>query len=111
MTELGPQPSSLTRLPTGIAGFDRILQGGFFDPAPIGHTLHYLSGYSVLLTEGLPGLLKLLRRVIRDQEATILVLDGLTNAEALASTPLELKQFLHNLHAFTEISGCTTFLL
>jgi circadian clock protein KaiC len=31
MTELAPQASPLTRLPTGIAGFDHILQGGFFE--------------------------------------------------------------------------------
>jgi circadian clock protein KaiC len=167
MTELAPRTPELTRLPTGIAGLDTILHGGFFegglyiiagppgagktilgnqlcfhhvtsggraifmtllteshsrmlahmstlaffDPAPIGQTLHYLSGYSVLASEGLAGLLKLVRRVIRDQAATILVLDGLINAEAIARAPLELKQFLHDLHAFTEISGCTTFLL
>src|SRR5215211_3241258 len=38
----------------------------FFDSAPIGSSLQYLSGYSVLLSEGLAGLLKLLRTVIRD---------------------------------------------
>lgn len=167
MTELAPSAANLTRLPTGVAGLDRILQGGFFegglymitgppgagktilgnqicfhtiasggralfmtvlteshsrmlahlstlsffDPAPIGRTLHYLSGYSVLLAEGLTGLLKLLRQVIRDQAATVLVLDGLTNAEMIAGAPLEFKHFLHDLHAFTEVSGCTTFLL
>src|SRR4051812_39337794 len=167
MTELAPPARGLVRQTTGVAGFDRILHGGFFqgglyiitgppgagktilgnqlcfhhlasgqraifmtllteshsrmlahlgtlsffNPAPIGSTLQYLSGYSVLLTEGLVGLLKLLRQVIRDQAATMLVLDGLTNAEAVASAPLQLKQFLHDLHAFTEVSGCTTFLL
>jgi circadian clock protein KaiC len=141
MAELAPHTSELTRLPTGVAGFDRILNGGFFygglyiitgppgagktilgnqlcfhtvasggraifltvltesqsrmlahlstlsffDPAPIGRTLHYLSGYSVLLADGLTGLLKLLRHLIREQAATILVLDGLTNAEASAA--------------------------
>src|SRR5215212_5191368 len=167
MTEFAPHTAQLTRLRTGVAGFDRILQGGFFrgglyiiagppgagktilgnqlcfhhvasggravfitllteshsrmlahlgtlsffDPAPIGSSLQYLSGYSVLLSEGLAGLLKLLRTVIRDQAATMLVLDGLTNVEAVAGAPLELKQFLHDLHAFTEVSSCTTFLL
>jgi circadian clock protein KaiC len=167
MTELAPQARDLTRQTTGVAGLDRILNGGFFqgglyiitgppgagktilgnqlcfhhvasgghavfitllteshsrmlahlgtlsffDPAPIGSRLQYLSGYSMLLSEGLAGLLKLLRTVIRDQAATMLVLDGLTNAEAVAGAPLQLKQFLHDLHAFTEVSGCTTFLL
>jgi circadian clock protein KaiC len=167
MAELAPDTSELTRVSTGVAGFDRILHGGFFqgglyiitgppgagktilgnqlcfhaiasggraifmtvlteshsrmlahlstlsffDRAPIGRTLHYLSGYSVLQSEGLTGLLKLLRQVIRDQAANLLVLDGLTNAEVIAGAPLEFKQFLHDLHAFTEVSRCTTFLL
>jgi len=63
------------------------------------------------LAEGLTGLLKLLRQMIREQAVTMLVLDGLTNAEAVTGAPLQLKQFLHDLHAFTEVSGCTTFLL
>jgi circadian clock protein KaiC len=167
MTELAPRAAELTRLPTGIDGFDRILHGGFyrgglyiitgppgagktilgnqlcfqhvasggraifltllteshsrmlahlstltfFDPTPIGRTLLYLSGYSVLLADGLAGLLKLVRTVIRDHGATMLVLDGLNNIEAMADAPNEIKQFLHDLHAFTEMSGCTTFLL
>lgn len=167
MTELASHSSQLTRVPTGIAGFDRILNGGFFqgglyiiagppgagktilgnqlcfhhvgsggravfltllteshsrmlahldtltffEPAPIGRTLLYLSGYSVLQSEGLAGLLKLIRQAIRDLPASMLVLDGLINAELVADAPLELKQFLHDLHAFTEVSGCTAFLL
>jgi circadian clock protein KaiC len=41
----------------------------------------------------------------------MLVLDGLINAEMIAKDTLDLKQFLHDLHALTEISACTTFLL
>src|SRR5215217_4926721 len=119
MTEFAPHTSELTRLPTGVAGLDQILHGGFFegglyiitgapgagktilgnqlcfhhiasgrraifmtllteshsrmlahlgtlaffDRAPIGRTLHYLSGYSPLVSEGLSGLLKLIRQV------------------------------------------------
>jgi hypothetical protein len=41
----------------------------------------------------------------------MLVLDGLTNVDAIVDAPIALKQFLHDLHAFTEISGCTVFML
>src|SRR6476659_5046186 len=34
----------------------------FFDPAPIGGNLYYISGYSVLEQEGLAGLLTLIRK-------------------------------------------------
>src|SRR5215213_7498089 len=30
MAEMAPHTAQLTRLPTGVAGFDRILNGGFF---------------------------------------------------------------------------------
>lgn len=157
----------LPRMPTGIAGFDQVLHGGFlrgglytiagspgagktilgsqicfhhvatggravfmtllteshsrmlahfgtltfFDPAPIGSALQFYSGYSVLASEGLSGLLQLLRRVIKLHSATVLVIDGVNNAEIATASPLAFKQFLHDLHALTEISGCTTFLL
>ena len=59
----------------------------------------------------LKGLMTLLREVTRRHKATVLVIDGLIVAEEVAPSPLELKQFLHELHIFMEAIGCTTFLL
>jgi circadian clock protein KaiC len=83
----------------------------FFTPDPIADTLYYVSGYSVLEQEGLPGLMALLRDTCRAQRATVLVVDGLLTAEEVAPSPLEFKHFIHGLHTYMEALGCTTFLL
>src|SRR5258708_36127281 len=157
----------LKRLPSGIAGLDVILKGGFFEggiylimgqpgtgktilgnqicfnhvaaggrvvyvtllaeaharmlihlqslkfftPEPIADSLYYISGYRVLEQSGLDGLLELLRRVVRDQKATLLVIDGLVTAESVANSDLAFKRFIHELQVYVEIIGCTTFLL
>ncbi|HVY46500.1 MAG TPA: ATPase domain-containing protein [Minicystis sp.] len=83
----------------------------FFDPAPISAALTYVSGYRVLEDQGLAGLLDLVRKLIRDHRATLVVLDGLVSAEAFAPSELVFKKFIHELNTLVGIVGCTTFLL
>ena len=83
----------------------------FFDPAVIGTKLQFVSGYRTLESEGLNGLLGLLRRVVRESRATLLVVDGLATIESFAESPLPFKRFIHELHSQLEILGCTTLLL
>ena len=88
------------------------LQGlAFFDPAPIGTKVQFVSGYRTLASEGLAGLLTLLRRVVRDSRATLLVVDGLATVEAFAESGLAFKRFIHELRSQLEMLGCTTLLL
>src|SRR5512143_817813 len=91
--------------------FAHLQMMSFFTLAPIAHTLFYFSGYDALQTDGLPGFLGMLRRVIDAQRPTLLVIDGLMTAEVLAASNLELKQFFTDLHAFFEAHGCTGLLL
>jgi circadian clock protein KaiC len=160
-------PAALTRVPSGVAGLDLILQGGFlqggvvviagapgtgktilanqicfnhvaaggravyvtlltesharmlahlqsldfFDPSGIGSALYYVSGYSTLEQEGTAGLLRLLRQVVRGQEATLLVIDGLANATMFTDSDLDVKEFIHALQVQMEAEGCTTLML
>lgn len=83
----------------------------FFDPAVLAGPLSYLSGYQTLETERLPGLLSFLRRAVKDHRATLLVVDGLVTAGALAESELEFKKFLHELQVLVELVGCTVLLL
>jgi circadian clock protein KaiC len=76
----------------------------------VGDALFYISGYSVLQSEGLPGLRTVLQGAIRDRQATLLILDGILNAEAFAAER-EFKEFLRGLQQFAEASGCTVLLL
>src|SRR5215210_5236280 len=65
----------------------------FFNDEPIGTNLLYLSGYGVAQKEGLKGLFTLLQGAIRDNNATMLMIDGVLNAEALAPSELAFKEF------------------
>jgi circadian clock protein KaiC len=83
----------------------------FFDPAPVADSLYYMSGYRVLQDAGLQGLLDMLRRVIRERRATLLILDGLTILAELIESGLIFRQFIHELQVYAEGLGCTTLLL
>ena len=83
----------------------------FFDQAAIPDYVYYLSAFSVLETDGLRGLLTLLRREVRAHEATMLVLDGLVAAELEAGSDIEFKKFIHELQIQATVADCTMFLL
>src|SRR5258706_2112835 len=83
----------------------------FYDPTPIADSLYYVSGYRALEETGLDGLLDMLRRLIRDNRASLLVLDGLVTVESIADTDLAFKRFIHELQVFVEVVNCTVFLL
>jgi circadian clock protein KaiC len=83
----------------------------FFEASRLPEQVFYISGLGALDTEGLPGLVTLLRREIATHQATILVLDGLMAAEDRAASDTEFKKFIHELQAQAELHGCTAFLL
>jgi circadian clock protein KaiC len=83
----------------------------FFDPSVVGSSLSYVSGYQALEADHFKGLLVLVRKAVRDQKATLLLIDGVITASGLAESELETKRFIYELQAFAELSGCTTLLL
>lgn len=83
----------------------------FFKPQAIAQQFFYFSGYHALEQNGLGGLLELLWRVIRDHNASLLVVDGLSNVRAFADSELAFKRFIHELHVYIEVSGCTLLML
>ncbi|HVE53907.1 MAG TPA: ATPase domain-containing protein [Ramlibacter sp.] len=80
----------------------------FFDAAAVGATLLYFSGFSVLQAEGLKGLMELVRRAVRDHQATLLVIDGLGSVAPFAESPLAFNQFIYQLRAYLDVAGCTS---
>ena len=168
MPEISKQAVSVERVSSGIAGFDQVLQGGFFKgetyllmgppgagktifgnqlcfhhvanggqraiymtllaethsrmlthmesfdfytPEPLANQLSYISGYSTLDQYGLDALVTLIRKEVRKQHATLLVIDGTITIEQNAATLRERKDFLHALSVINEAVGCTTLLL
>lgn len=83
----------------------------FFVTEPVGDSLVYLGAYRVLRDRKLPGLLELLRKVIRDEKATLLLIDGLASAHALGESDVALKEFLVELQMLSAMTDCTTVLL
>jgi circadian clock protein KaiC len=91
--------------------FSHLSTLSFFSTEPIGDTLYYISGYNAAQKEGIEGLLKLLQGAVRDNSATLLIIDGALTAETFSSSEVEFKEFIHRLQSFADAYGCTVLLL
>ena len=83
----------------------------FFDPGRIPDQIYYVSGYAALREGGPAALLDLTRATLRDRRATLLVIDGVESIRQLGEGERMIKEFIHELQAFTAMIGCTTLLL
>lgn len=83
----------------------------FYDRDAVGDRLKYLNGYAAIEKEGLPGLLKLIRGIVRESKATLLVVDGMITASALAESEVHFKKFVQELQTWIEVIGCTVVML
>jgi circadian clock protein KaiC len=83
----------------------------FFDPALAGDRVRYLSFLRSLEEGGTEGLLEALGRAVREQGATLLVVDGTAAAAALAPSGFAFGRFVHGLQARAALMGCTAVLL
>jgi circadian clock protein KaiC len=83
----------------------------FFDPGAVPSRISYLSAFKVLESEGLEGLLTMLRKAVSAIDGALLVLDGLVSAEEASPSPGQYKKFIHELQVVTGMTGCTALLL
>lgn len=83
----------------------------FFDEAVVGSGIVYLNGLGPVMDGGLEGLLQLVRRMVRDQRATLLVIDGIITAEHFAKSPLDYKRFIAELQVWVATVSCTVLFL
>ena len=83
----------------------------FFDQNLINNGLSYVGAYRALRDEKLRGLLDMVRRVILDEKASLLVIDGISPARALAENDVALKEFVVELQMLSAMTNCTTILL
>jgi circadian clock protein KaiC len=83
----------------------------FFDGSVLGDALRYLNGYTAVEAEGLPGLLRLVRQVVRESKASLLVVDGMMTAASIARSDVEYKKFVQELQSWIEVIGCTVVLV
>lgn len=83
----------------------------FFDESAIPDRLSYISAFHDLESDGLKGLVSVLRREMRARQVSVLVLDGLVAAAEAAQTDRELKKFIHEIQTSAVFHGCTVFML
>jgi circadian clock protein KaiC len=91
--------------------FAHLRRMAFFDESAIPDHVYYIGGYSALQSEGLAGLVTLIRGAIQKHKATLLVVDGLISAQESAPTDREFRQFIHEIQTLTDLTGCTVILL
>jgi circadian clock protein KaiC len=86
------------------------LQGmAFFDPSAIGGSIAYVGGYLVLRERRLAGLFQLIRKVLSDEQPTLLVIDGVT--ASMRDGDAAAREFIADLQLLSDSTGCTTLLL
>jgi circadian clock protein KaiC len=83
----------------------------FFDPDLAAQKIEYLSGFNVLESQGLRGVLDLLRRELKTKKSTLLIVDGLVAIRETAPSVTDLKKFIHELQLHADLAGCTVLLL
>jgi len=90
--------------------FAHLQSQAFFDLTQVGEQLKYFSAFSALDKEGLDGLSNFLRREMREQRVSLLVLDGLTPLGEFAPSSVAFERFLERLQAYTQSHKCVTVL-
>lgn len=83
----------------------------FFDPSKVGAEIQFVSAFDTLENEGLDEVVKLLRREISRQKATLLIVDGLLNARSKAENQIDTKKFISELQGHAAFAGCTVLFL
>ena len=83
----------------------------FFDASKIGGDIQFVSAFDTLENEGLDEVVKLLRREISRQKATVMIVDGLLNARSKADSQIDTKKFISELQGHAAFAGCTVLFL
>ncbi|MGY4489789.1 circadian clock protein KaiC [Pseudomonas sp. TE3610] len=83
----------------------------FFDASRIGNEIQFVSAFDTLENDGLDEVVKLLRREISRQKATVLIVDGLLNARSKAESQIDTKKFISELQGHAAFAGCTVLFL
>ncbi|MEP7050619.1 MAG: ATPase domain-containing protein [Pseudomonadota bacterium] len=108
----GGRAAYMTLLAESHAAMLKNLQSmSFFDPNAINNGLSYVGAYRALRDEKLRGLLEMVRRVIIDEQASLLIIDGISPARAMADNEVMLKEFVVELQMLGSMTNCTTILL
>ena len=93
------------RMRAHLSGFS------FFDPTLVARKVQYVSLYDELTQGELERTLDVLRGLVRDHSARLLVIDGANAFSDFAPSQLEYRRFVYRLQTQLAALGCTTVLL
>lgn len=83
----------------------------YYHDEDISQSIHYMGGYHVLEKEGLKGFLRLIAGIVKEKNASILMIDGMSTIGELEQSAITFRKFAHELNSYLASSGCTAFLL
>ncbi len=83
----------------------------FFKPEVIPDRIYYVSGYAALRKDGPEALLNVIRDTLKERKASLFVMDGMESLREFAKGEQQVKEFVHELQAFTALIECTTLLM
>lgn len=84
---------------------------GFFAAGAMAQQFQMISAFTVLDTEHLSGVVKLLGREMRRHQATILAVDGPGTMDGVSHPERDVRLFIHELQGYAQASGCVCLLL
>lgn len=99
-----------------VESYDKMLRHmetlAFYKAEFVADRIFYISGYPTLRKDGPAGLLELIQAMVQERRATMMVIDGMESLRQFArGGEQEVKEFVHELQAFTAMLGCTTLLM
>jgi circadian clock protein KaiC len=83
----------------------------FFLPGEVGKTVHYLSGYGTLATQGTKGVLRLIGQEAKARQSSLIVLDGLFVLEETCESERDFRKFVNDLALQAELMDATMLLI
>lgn len=98
-----------------VESYDKMLRHlaslDFFEPDLVSEKIVYVSGYPALRKGAADGLLSLIRGVLTEHKPALFVVDGMESLREFADGEQRVKEFVHELQAYTSLIGCTTLLM
>jgi circadian clock protein KaiC len=98
-----------------VESYDKMLRHmeslAFFRREFVSERIVYVSGYPSLRKDGPDELLALIRGTLDEHKPTVFVIDGMESLRQFARGEQQVKEFVHELQAYTALIGCTTLLM
>ena len=91
--------------------FGHLRRMEFFDETKIPDSVYYVGGFSTLESEGLGGLVTLVRGIVAKKSAGLAIVDGLVSAADIAPSERDFRKFLHELQILRTSPRCVVVLL